>query len=542
MKKSNFVKVLLLVLALALMAVLMVACSRDDEPDTPTVPDQPTVNNEVAGQDDAGDETNEPDEVDTGLAPLRLSIAAPYGLHDHDDHPIRREIMDRLEAYTNTEIDWMWIGDGYWDQLGLWILSDDVPSIMVIGHRDANFMQAVEEGGFWELTNYLDMFENLAYVHPVARENASINGRLFGIPRSRAVGRNGFGIRQDWLDNLGLNVPTTIDELYDVLWAFTNQDPNNTGLNDTFGLGVAMHAGPWDMMQMWFGVPNGWGVRDGELVPAHMTEEYDEALRWFRRLYSEGLVNPEFHELGNQYWDDLLRGVAGFTGDVVDRHRRNYEHMYNEMGMAGTWTLIPYVVGDHGPRTLPTAGFNNTLVVSAGRNGAQTHEDFLRTMQFLNDLNDTYVWNLIERGVEGVEWELRDGYWHAFTDDERTAMGTDHGNFRLGFNQIMPFYSSPAQYAGRIPAAPPHNAIRVLEAEIQPYIEQFAVVNYGASFVSPTQVEHGPTLNAMIADMRIDFIRGEIDDTMKHEIRQQWLRSGGQDIIDEVNALYRAAQ
>lgn len=43
-------------------------------------------------------------------------------------------------------------------------------------------------------------------------------------------------IRQDWLDTLGLSMPTSMDELYDVLYAFTFSDPDQNGEDDTYGI------------------------------------------------------------------------------------------------------------------------------------------------------------------------------------------------------------------------------------------------------------------------------------------------------------------
>ena len=52
------------------------------------------------------------------------------------------------------------------------------------------------------------------------------------------AGNEGLLVRKDWLDKLGLAAPTTLDELYDVLYAFTYNDPDGNGKNDTYGLGA----------------------------------------------------------------------------------------------------------------------------------------------------------------------------------------------------------------------------------------------------------------------------------------------------------------
>ncbi len=51
---------------------------------------------------------------------------------------------------------------------------------------------------------------------------------------------------------------------------------------------------PFDIIQTWFGAPNGWGEKDGKLVPEHQTEEYLEALNWMRKLCEEGLIKKDF--------------------------------------------------------------------------------------------------------------------------------------------------------------------------------------------------------------------------------------------------------
>lgn len=54
-------------------------------------------------------------------------------------------------------------------------------------------------------------------------------GKQFAVPGKRAfLGKYSF-IRTDWLEKLGMDVPQTTDELYEVLKAFKEQDPGQTG-------------------------------------------------------------------------------------------------------------------------------------------------------------------------------------------------------------------------------------------------------------------------------------------------------------------------
>ena len=67
----------------------------------------------------------------------------------------------------------------------------------------------------------------------------TIDGQSYGLASPASIARNeGLLIRKDWLDNLGLEVPTTLDEMMEVMMAFTYNDPDGNELYDTWGYGA----------------------------------------------------------------------------------------------------------------------------------------------------------------------------------------------------------------------------------------------------------------------------------------------------------------
>lgn len=373
----------------------------------------------------------------------------------------------------------------------------------------------------------------MSIVHEVAIQNASFNGKLYGVPRARAVGRNGVGYRLDWLENLGLSEPRTIDDFYNMLVAFTKNDPNMSGKNDTIGIAVTSWGGPWDNMQVWFGAPNGWGERGGKLVPAHMTPEYDEALKFFRKLYAEGLVNQDFNTYDPGKWDDMLRGgIAGSTVDVTDRFARNQEYFERE-GIPARTQIVGGFEGSQGLKLLPTAGYSGMLIFSKAQ--IKTEEELRRALDFIDRLSDAEMLNLIEWGVEGIDWDYgEEGYAIRYTVEEKPEMGSEP---RVGLNQITSYWVHPDETPKRIQGAPA-NEIRTLSAEVQTANEPFCVPNLGASYFSETMALSGEDLNEIMNMARTDYIMGIIDDVGLQAAKDQWLRSGGQKVIDEVNALH----
>lgn len=104
-------------------------------------------------------------------------------------------------------------------------------------------------------------------------------------------------IRQDWLDNLGLEMPNTIDELYDVLVAFKEQDANGNG-DATDEIPLATKNG---LMQLYY-LMTGFGYEtnslwhtdaEGNVHYAAVEEQYKEMLTFLNKCYQEGLISDD---------------------------------------------------------------------------------------------------------------------------------------------------------------------------------------------------------------------------------------------------------
>lgn len=105
-------------------------------------------------------------------------------------------------------------------------------------------------------------------------------------------------INQQWLDKLGLEAPKTIDELYDVLVAFRDQDPNGNGKKDEIPM-IAPVNGNYqrivDYILNAFVYTNStihFNVTDGKVWTPYNTEEYRQGLIFIRKLVKDGLLSP----------------------------------------------------------------------------------------------------------------------------------------------------------------------------------------------------------------------------------------------------------
>lgn len=124
------------------------------------------------------------------------------------------------------------------------IMSGNYPDI--IATNPSSFLNYARTGVIADIT---DAFETYAsdylkeYLNAdggLALQNCMVNGRLYGIPEMQ----NSYDsvsmmwIRADWLENLGLEVPTTVEDFVEVAHAFTYEDPDQNGVDDTYGLAI----------------------------------------------------------------------------------------------------------------------------------------------------------------------------------------------------------------------------------------------------------------------------------------------------------------
>jgi putative aldouronate transport system substrate-binding protein len=219
MKKSigSSFKMLTTVCSVSLLAAALAACGGNNEEGSPT-------NSPANGPGNTG---NEP----TDISIMMIQFATEPMKADNPGIKV-------VEDYTNTKLEFTWVPTtAYNDKVSATLASGKMPDLMLVRqNKDSAMLNAQLSGAFWELTPYLKDYKNLSDINEIAVTNASIQGKLYGIPRERVIARYGMTYRKDWLDKVGLEPPQTIDDIYKMAKAFTEQDPDGNGQNDTYGI------------------------------------------------------------------------------------------------------------------------------------------------------------------------------------------------------------------------------------------------------------------------------------------------------------------
>ena len=149
-------------------------------------------------------------------------------------------------------------------------------------------------------------------------------------------------INKTWLDKLNLQAPTTVDELYTVLKAFKEQDPNGNGKADELPLFGSQSAGlgadvvNWLVNQfLYFNDRKPWAVSDdGKLSAPYVTNEYREAMKFVRKLIKEGLMQDSCFTTGSSDMQRITTPASGtalcgiFVGHLTLHASMNNEVLY----------------------------------------------------------------------------------------------------------------------------------------------------------------------------------------------------------------------
>ncbi|WP_304224581.1 extracellular solute-binding protein [Gracilinema caldarium] len=136
-----------------------------------------------------------------------------------------------------------------------------------------------------------------------SRAFTMVNGKSYGLADPGSIAKNeGLLIRKDWLTKLGLKVPTTTDELFEVMKAFTFKDPDGNGKDDTYGYGAFIEINNYeeglgrrfDPIFGAFGVAGTWNMTKANAgLNIHKPEYYD-ALAYVKRMVDEKVIDPNW--------------------------------------------------------------------------------------------------------------------------------------------------------------------------------------------------------------------------------------------------------
>lgn len=224
---------------------------------------------------------------------------------DMGDSFTKNQWLIDLEARTNVKINWQTVSSTDWEeQKNILLAGGELPDI-VFGSgtfSDVDIMNNLEY--FLPLEDLIaenmpNYQASLASYPDMKTLTTYPDGHIYTLAKNlpaRPITCNQPIINKTWLDNLGLAVPTTLDELTAVLTAFKEQDANGNGdPNDEFPISFDKdyHADFLNPFQISDYRGNGITNIDGQFVYYPVTENYKAGIKWLHELYTAGIIDQE---------------------------------------------------------------------------------------------------------------------------------------------------------------------------------------------------------------------------------------------------------
>ncbi len=251
-------------------------------------------------------------------------------------HPLTKDIPDmqwvqEMEEEANVEIEWEMIRADWETVKSTRFASGDIPDILFNATVDSDYTKY--SGLFLDLNDYLseDLTPNIMTMFEEEPDTkvlaTTMEGKIYGTPKFQGKWPSTntvMFINQTWLDNLGLEMPTTYTEFKEVLTAFKEQDANGNGdPNDEIPLDYNAYGGNNAWFNSAYSLTNllgslgiqltDWGTdayfaEDGQVKCYAVDERYKLFMEYIADLYANGLINT--NALTNDYsaYQSLSRG------------------------------------------------------------------------------------------------------------------------------------------------------------------------------------------------------------------------------------------
>lgn len=292
-------------------------------------------------------------------------ISYPVGT---ESEPNNRTIFKRLEEATNVHIDWTAIqGDQWGDKISLNMANINAITDFVFsaGFSDSDLLRYADQGAIIPLEEYIDsVMPNLTAVfekYPEYRAmSTAADGHIYALPWIEQLGANKTAIQtvgdmsfinKKWLDFLGLEIPTTVDEFEQVLIAFRD---NADKIQAEFGIegsiipmSFIMNDGDQDPAILINGFGEGYGdadrgrhiavTNDKQVICSATQEGFFKGMQWLHHLYEENLIDQEAF---TQEWATYVaKGKSGRYGVCFSWDVANIDNLQD-------WVPLPVLTAD----------------------------------------------------------------------------------------------------------------------------------------------------------------------------------------------------
>ena len=362
-----------------------------------------------------------------------------------------------------------------------------------------------------------------------------------------ATSERGLGIRKDWLDEVGLDVPTNMDEWFEVLLAFKKYDPNGNGVQDEKP--VVMCSSCWKYFLPAYGIDDDPSVdKDGNVIYGFMTPAYKEYLAELNKWYKEGLVYNMFDQVSLETMEqEVTSNIAGTwkasAGDFNSKNENSFISKLREISPNAEFAACPWPKTEDGYQwcfsDISSFARDTTIITEkAVTNGVDKAAAYIIDYM-LSEQGSTYLsW-----GIEGESYEIK--------NDEKHLIA--------GMDEMIDFHNKQLQkwktYADPIEVYLPQFGqigeyiVKNMDYEYYNACETWAQGDCSYKMMAPCQLsveqekesnKFSDQMKNYVTKMRAKFIRGELSLSYYDTYVKQVKDLGGEDYVKIWQDAYNA--
>ncbi|GHD03224.1 sugar ABC transporter substrate-binding protein [Streptomyces violarus] len=319
---------------------------------------------------------------------------------------------------------------------------------VLIGAGDAPFLipktyhpaevAFVSSGAVLAVSDYVKLMPNFRdkvrkwKLEPELDSIRQSDGKYYLLPGLHEKAKAGYSLsfRTDVLDKHGLSLPTTWDEVYDVLKALKEEYPGKYPFSDRWSTNTPFPCGAlFSYLGQAFGVRAGWTYDNisfdhtaQKYVFTGAQDSYRQMVEYLRKLVAEKLMDPEsFSQTDDQAVQKLLAEKCYAMSANPQELVQNYRYNLEKQVKGAKIEMVPVPVGPAGPVVLGGSRLENGVMVSSK---ALKSDSFVAMMQFLD-----WLW-YSDEGQKFCKWGV-DGVTYTESGDQYTLkpgislMGSD---------------------------------------------------------------------------------------------------------------------
>lgn len=307
------------------------------------------------------------------------------------------------------------------EQFNLMIASRDLPDMIEYGWNNyqGGVQKAIDDGVINALNDYMQYAPNFSAaldnkneLSPIYRKGSLTDqGKYYGFTTLNIGDYRIFGgpaIRKDWLDELGLAVPETIDEWTAVLKAFKDKKGASAPLT---GMLTVLATGNFSSFVGAFGIGNRWYI-DNEIVKyGPMQDKYKDYLALLNSWYKDGLLDRDISTNQQTLIDaKILNGSSGalvnaYLGSGLGRYLKQMQTENANFNLVGT----PYPVLKKGDMNSYSLNMEGDVMASSTVAVTTACSNVKAAVEWMDYWYSDEGYMLLNFGIEGESYEMVDG-------------------------------------------------------------------------------------------------------------------------------------